>query len=271
MKEMPQSARILVVDDELSVRLSLKAVLQGMGYYVETASSGEEALEHLRTSPFHLVLLDLVMEGVGGIEVMREIKSHFPETVIVILTAHATVESAVEALRWGAYDYLLKPCSAEELEKTVREGLRKRWMERRRVEILSRLEEGVRTLHAIAQGEESPPPAREEGSPEVLEIGPLIIDQARYIVTWEGQPLELTSTEFAILSHLAGRAEQVVSCQSLIYEVYGYRCSENEARRVIRPHISRLRAKFEPDPRNPRYLLNVRGRGYKLSLHPASL
>jgi len=104
-----QRPRILIVDDEPNIRQGLAEALDDQGYEIEQAASGEAALEIIRLKPFELVLVDLVMEEMDGIEVLREINKQWPQTEVVIITAHGTIETAVKALKEGAYDYLTKP------------------------------------------------------------------------------------------------------------------------------------------------------------------
>jgi DNA-binding NtrC family response regulator len=124
-----QTHRILIVDDEDNIRQGLTDALQGQGYEIEQASSGESALEHLRTGAFHLVLVDLVMEGMDGIEVLREIKNRWPGTEVVIITAHGSIETAVRALKEGAYDYLTKPINIKRFRSFVHNILRTQALE----------------------------------------------------------------------------------------------------------------------------------------------
>jgi DNA-binding NtrC family response regulator len=141
---MDYAARVLVVDDEQPVQVTLKEVLSREGYEVLTASSGQEALQVMRDTAIDLVMVDLKMEGMDGLALMGEIKQRWPATVLIILTGYATLESALKALRYGAHDYLLKPSGPEDIKRSVREGLEKRWREARRKDLLARIEAGVR-------------------------------------------------------------------------------------------------------------------------------
>jgi DNA-binding NtrC family response regulator len=121
-----QKARILVVDDDAGVRFFLEELLTSEGYDVVTVESGEAALERIAVQKFELALIDLRMKGMGGIEVLAALRERSPSTITIILTAHGSVETAIEALRQGAHDYLLKPCTAGQLRESVRTGLLKR-------------------------------------------------------------------------------------------------------------------------------------------------
>ncbi len=269
---MDYTARVLVVDDEQPVRVTLKEVLSREGYEVLTASSGQEALQVMGDTAVDLVMVDLKMEGMDGLTLMGEIKQRWPATVLIILTGYATLESALKALRYGAHDYLLKPSGPEDIKRSVRKGLEKRWREVRRKDLLAQIEAGVRELTAEgpsmkaarkleASGDAAP------GQPErppLLKVGQLVIDLRRHGATLDGRPLNLTPVEFGTLTHMARQAGRVVSCSTLVKEVQGYDCHEQEARTIMKTHIRHLRQKLESDPSNPEYILNVRGVGYML-------
>ncbi|MGQ9627543.1 MAG: response regulator transcription factor [Anaerolineae bacterium] len=261
-------ARILVVDDDRSVRNTLKEVLSREGYEVIGVESGEEALETMREVAVDLALLDLKLTGMDGLRTMEEIKKFWPSTMIIMLTGYATLESALGALRQGAHDYLLKPCEPEELKRSVRKALEKRWREIRHRELLSRLEQGVRELSAAEF--ERPVEVHQDESEEedTLKVGQLVIDLRRHTVTMAGCQVNLTPTEFAVLSCLAKEVGDVLTCEKIVSRVQGYECYEQEARMIIKTHISHLRQKLEKDPSNPKYIINVRGVGYMLSPSP---
>ncbi len=268
MNEFDQP-KILVVDDEEVTRLSLAEILSLEGYQVASARSGEEALQKLEDEAFDLVLADLVMKEVDGLQVMEAAKKLSPETVVIMLTAHGTLESAIQAMRQGAYDYLIKPCGAQEIVASVESGLARQRQERRRKELVTRVEEMLRALKAE---EDEMPPSASMGDQlkktRFLQSGGIIVDLQKHIATLHGQLLNLTPTEFRLLACLMGKTEQVLSCQELVREVQNYDCDELEARDIIRVHIRRLRKKIEPDPPNPQYILNVRGVGYMLASPP---
>jgi DNA-binding response OmpR family regulator len=268
MNEFDQP-KILVVDDEEVTRLSLAEILSLEGYQVATARSGEEALQKLEEEAFDLVLADLVMKEVDGLQVMEAAKKLSPETVVIMLTAYGTLESAIQAMRRGAYDYLIKPCGAQEIVDSVESGLDRQRQQRRRKELVTRVEEMLRALKAE---EDEIPISASRGDQlkraRFLQCGGIIVDLQKHIATLHGQLLNLTPTEFRLLACLMGKADQVLSCQELVREVQNYDCDELEARDIIRVHVRRLRKKIEPDPANPQYILNVRGVGYMLASPP---
>ncbi len=264
--------KILIVDDDSSIRNTLKEVLSRESYQVSTAGSGEEALKIMRETNFDLALLDLKMIGMDGLSLMKEIKRRSPLTGIIMLTGYATLESAIGALRQGAHDYLLKPCEPEMLKNSIREGLKKQWRDIRRRELIDRLEQGVRELSVVSFTEAEENELLLEDSDEIendnrfLRVGDLLIDLRKHIVMMRGEPVNLTPTEFSVLASLAESAGTVLRCEDLVSRAQGYNCPEQEARTSIKTHISHLRQKLEQDPSRPSHILNVRGVGYMLAL-----
>lgn len=262
-----QKPRILVVDDEATTRISLAELLRLEGYEVSMAASGEEALEMLGDQPpFDLLVLDIKMPGMDGLQVTEAVQKRSPDTVIILLTAFGTLETAIQALRRGAHDYLLKPCPVSQILESVRKGLSKRYQERQRRALVSRLEQTLSELRAIEQSyAPSPPPPAEE---RYLEIQNVRLDRKRYQAWIDDRLIDLTPTEFKLLSYLMEHADQVCSPQQLVRQAQGYDADPWEARAIIRVHVRRLRRKLEPDPTRPRYILNVRGVGYTFPAVP---
>ena len=128
---MNSNNRVLIVDDENSIRISLADELEDEGYSVTTAASGEEAFDILKENDFDLIITDLIMEGIGGIEVLKKAKTLDPVISVLILTGYGNLETAIAALRLGADDYLLKPCEIDELLLRVKRGLEKREMQKK--------------------------------------------------------------------------------------------------------------------------------------------
>jgi len=262
--------KILVVDDEKVTRLSLAEILSLEGYQVTTAKSGEEALQKLKKETVDLVLADLVMKEVDGLQVMQAAKKLSPDTVVIMLTAYGTLESAIQAMRQGAYDYLIKPCGAQEIVASVESGLAEQRQERRRNELVTKVEEMLMALKAEEEDEIPTSVSRGDQSKRArfLQSGGIIVDLQKHIATLHGELLNLTPTEFRLLACMMRKADQVLSCQELVREVQNYDCDEREARDIIRVHIRRLRQKVEPDPANPQYIINLRGVGYMFASPP---
>ena len=254
MNTLVDSPTILVVDDEEGVRYFLERFLTREGYQVVTASSGEAALARLASAEFDVVLLDLKMKGMGGMDVLAELRQRWPMTSVIILTAHASLESAVEALRCGAHDYLFKPCKTLDLRESVRAGLIKR-----------REQLQLRQLIAGPIAPERPvSPIETPQADRFLQHSGLIVDPIRHIVTLDGVLLELSPTEFDLLAYLVSEVPRVVSPQELIREVQGYASVAQEAAETIRSHMYHIRRKMQTAAGHS-VILTVRGVGYTLT------
>jgi two-component system alkaline phosphatase synthesis response regulator PhoP len=268
-----EEAFILVVDDEGAIRYSISKTLQRVGYQVHTAASGEEALEMMQFQDYDVVLTDIRMPGLTGVELLAQIKKQAPDAVVILLTGYASLETAVESLRLGAHDYLVKPSSSQNIRQSVAEGIeRARNMRHRRV-LLQTIRSNVEELTGERIDEntsDSRAAQASTGTPVVtpvttMTIGPLTIYPGRYQISVGDQPIDLTPTEFDLLLYLAAHRGRVVPCSELVREVRGYTLDEHEAREVIRPHVSNLRRKLKSSGQNPNIIVNVRGIGYRLS------
>lgn len=257
---MSQRSKLLVVDDEPSVRTSLEGILEQEGHLVTTAASGEEALAAMDGDVFDLILVDLKMPGIDGLEVMAAAKRMMPDAVVIILTAYGTVDSAVGALRQGAHDYLLKPCSVQEIVGSVEMGLAKHEQTLRRRELVSSIEQSVRQLEAST----IPPQQQEEGPslPRFVRTRLLLLDREKQIVVAKGEPLSLTPTEFRLLACLMDNMNRTLSYQELASAVLQYECSDQEARSALKTHLWRLRKKLSSAAGDHPWIVNVRGKGY---------
>lgn len=265
-------ARILVVDDQPGVRFFLKEVLEGEGYSVVAADSGEAALEHIPKEAFDVAIIDLVMKEVGGIEVLKALKRATPSTAAIVLTAHGSLETAVEALREGAHDYLFKPCKTSRLRKSVRTALTKNRREERRLEVLSNLEGFLsRSLEELRDATD-PLPATDsqtaqESEAEIthsLEKGDLSVDFARHLIKVDGHVVQLSPTEFDVLAYLISEAPRVVSTDEVAREAQGYD-DPWEASETVRYHIYRIRQKIEDCTGRRDVIHTVRGVGYTIA------
>jgi two-component system alkaline phosphatase synthesis response regulator PhoP len=282
-EEYSENCYVLVVDDEAAIRYSVGKTLQRVGYNVREAASGEDALEYMRAQIFDVVLTDIRMPpGLDGLELIRRIKDQDPDTVVILMTAYPHLTTAVEALRLGAHDYLIKPSSSQDIRASVSRGVeRARNLKRRRalldairsnVQELSRSTdetmrvvdddeaEALETSRAAVADSFSEPTV---GS--VMHLGPLTIYPGRYQISVQDRPIDLTPTEFDLLLYLAAHRGRVVSCHELVREVRGYAVDESEAREVIRPHVSNLRRKLKQAGDDADLIVNVRGIGYRLS------
>lgn len=259
-EHMLSNHKILVVDDEPNIRFYLKEVLSRDGYQVVTAESGEAALEWIERETFSLVLLDLRMEGIDGLQVLEILRQQCPETSVIMLTAHASLESAVEALRHGAHDYLFKPCKTVELRESVHRGLTKTQSARRQKELLDRMRSSSRDAGPASSTVEDDVEAA-----RFLRQGSLIVDLMRHVITLEGHLLELSPTEFDLMAYMVSECPRVTSPKELVREVQGYDCDLTEARDVVRYHIYRIRRKIKEATGRSNVIRTVRGVGYTIS------
>ena len=272
---------ILVVDDEGAIRYSVSKTLQRVGYHVSEAESGEKALEMLVQQEFDVILTDIRMPGIDGVELLRRIKEIAPDSSVILMTGYASLSTAVEALRLGAHDYLIKPSSSQDIKHSVSEGLRRSRNLKRRRDLLKIMQRNLSDLQSsqvkdynnyeprdfttYASVEDTEPLLDAGGS---MRLGALIVYPGKYQISVHDTPIDLTPTEFDLLLYLAAHQGRVVSCHELVREVRGYPVGEAEAREVIRPHVSNLRRKLKDVGLDEDLIVNVRGIGYRLSDNP---
>jgi DNA-binding response OmpR family regulator len=275
---MHPTFRILVVDDEPSIRYFVEETLTDEGYQVVCVDSGEAALACIETQTFDLALIDLRLPGVSGIDVLTSLRRHSPDTTIIVLTAHASLDTAVEALRQGAHDYLFKPCEPDQLRASVRSGLVKRQRELRQQKVLARLEQtlndNLTDILATAFERVITPsliPESAEEQKQFPQQSRLAIDCARHMVTLDSHPLELSPTEFSVLAHLLEQAPRVVPHQELARKVMAYESEPWEVRDIVRSHIYRIRRKAKAIAGDTDIIRTVRGIGYTISDEYAQL
>ncbi|HEX2913968.1 MAG TPA: response regulator transcription factor [Chloroflexia bacterium] len=268
--------KILIVDDEQNILLYLSEALEDEGYSITTKSNGKDAVSAFESEEYDLVLVDLKLRDIDGLEVMREAKKHSPDTVVIMLTGHGSLESAMEAIKYGAFDYLLKPSSVQDLKESIRRGLEKRRndIEQRRLASQARefaraiieggeVASGVDNSSARPSSTTSATRPRKTADEEIVTAGDVEVDVKKHEVRRGDELLNLTPTEFNLLVTLMNNAGRVLSCKYLVKQVHNYDLSEFDSRSMIRVHIKHLRHKLERDPNNPEYILNVRGLGYK--------
>lgn len=276
-----QTAHVLVVDDEGANRYSVSKTLQRVGYVVEEAASGEEALDQVDGQEFDVVLTDIRMQGIDGIELLRRIKDSSPDAIVILMTGYASLGTAVEALRLGAHDYLIKPSSSQDIRSSVGRGVerarnlkrRRRLLETIKSDVFELVREDVESVRmSYDTSFERTMPHYSERIPEpvsnTMQLGPLTVFPGRYQISVADKPIDLTPTEFDLLLYLAAHRGRVVPCHELVREVRGYAVDESEAREVIRPHVSNLRRKLKVSgdgDEDTDLIVNVRGIGYRLS------
>jgi DNA-binding response OmpR family regulator len=226
------SARILLVDDEQSIQTLLSYPLRKDGYHVTSALDGTEALRRFEEGRFDLVILDLMLPRMGGVEVCRQLRSR-SQVPIIMLTAKGSETDKVAGLEVGADDYITKPFSMREFRSRVKAALRRSRM-----------------------GGETPTEAS-----GAIETGELTIDFDRRMVTLDDEEIKVTYVEFEILGALARSPGRVLTRETLLEHVWGD--SEYRDPRTVDVHIRHLREKLEKDPKEPDYLFTVRGVGYR--------
>jgi two-component system KDP operon response regulator KdpE len=231
------AGRILVVDDDPQIRRAMRTTLTARGYEVADARTGEEALEALRSGNYDLVLLDMNMPGMGGIETCRLIRSS-SDTAIIMLTVSNSEKDKVEALDAGADDYITKPFSTPELLARIRATLRRL------------------------------PHAPEHGDLKELDHRGVEIDLASRQVNVHGRASRLTAKEFDLLSYLIARPNKTISHRELLQAVWGP--DYGDELEYLRVFINRLRKKIEPDPSKPEFLVTDAWAGYRFHLPQSS-
>jgi len=221
--------RILIVDDEPKIVRLVHDYLEAAGFSVTIARSGDEALMRARTDLPDLVVLDLGLPGLDGLDVTRALRRN-GDLPIIMLTARDDESDKLVGLELGADDYVTKPFSPRELVARVRAVLRRR---------------------------------AGSGEAEVLRAGELTLDLPRMRVTRGDEPVELTATEFGLLAAMARQSGRVFTRSQLLDAIHGVAFESYE--RAIDAHVKNIRRKLEPDPRSPRFLLTVYGVGYRLA------
>jgi DNA-binding response OmpR family regulator len=230
---------VLVVEDQLDIGELIKINLEELSLSVQVVSTGEMAMELLTHNTYDLVMLDVMLPGMSGLDVCRKLRELKPEQAILMLTSRNSETDRVVGIELGADDYMTKPFSVRELQARVRGLLR-------RVHLLSK---------AHNEHQETPD--------SLLSIGQLTIDSIRHQITINDIALELTSTEYDLLHHLASHPNQVFSRTQLLSAVWGYHHSGYE--HTVNSHINRLRNKLEKDATQPEIVQTVWGVGYKFN------
>ncbi len=224
-------ARILVVDDELSIVLAVKDELLFEGYEVEAATDGPTALAKARALQPDVLLLDLMLPGLNGFEICRRLRAELPALWVIIFTVRGQEADRITGFEAGADDYVTKPFSLRELIARVKVGLRRR---------------------------------TGNGAQLLYNFGDIALDPQAHRVTKRGAEVALTRKEFDILELLARHPGEVITRDDFLDQLWGEDIYITH--RVIDTHVAALRKKIEDDPNNPKYVLSVRGIGYKLGL-----
>jgi two-component system response regulator RegX3 len=221
---------VLVVEDEQSLREPLVYILQREGFDVLEAADGPSALLQWQNNSPDLILLDLMLPGMSGVDVCREIRTRSTVPIIMVTAKDSEVDKVV-GLEIGADDYVVKPYSTRELLARIKAVLRR---------------------GAVPETNESR---------SVLEAGPVRLDTERHAVTVNGQPVTLPLKEFELLEYLMDNTNRVLTRGQIIDRVWGSNYYGDT--KTLDVHVKRIRSKIEPDPANPKFIMTIRGLGYK--------
>jgi DNA-binding response OmpR family regulator len=251
---------ILIIDDEKNIRLVLRRALEKFKYEIDEAENGTIAVEKINAGTYHLILLDLNMQPISGIEVLNNLREKNQDTVVIILTAHSTIESAVEAIRLGAFDYLFKPVSPADLRQRVKEGLERYERNINGSHLVRQIDHIRRTIDEIDTRMIVPdaPPLKKN----IIQSGEIEIDLNNRSVHLGDKPVDLTTTEYKLLICLINAAPNPVSPRHLAESVMGYDAEETGCKEIIKWHIHQLRHKIEPGEGKPVHIKTIRYEGY---------
>ncbi len=266
---MSTQGHILIVDDEASLRQTMARILQRAGYEVTTAAGGQEAVALVSEHSFDLVYSDIRMPDMSGLDFLKIVHEKFPDLPVVLFTAQPDLNSAVEAVRSGATDYLLKPLKPQTVLDRAHSILEKNQMERRKREIQRQIEALQTELNTLEKGngEEtgaSKPEQVPASNDRCVRLGALALDLYSRRATMDDRAVDIPPTSFDYLLALARHSPNVVGYQTLVSEAQGYEADMREAQELTKWHIHHIRQAIEPDPRKPVYVINVRGAGYRL-------
>ena len=258
---MAPPGKILVVDDEIDTRTTLKDILQLEGYQVTTAANGEEALQKVAQNEYDVMILDIVMPKMDGLTVLKRLSNLPVDVEIILLTAHSSVSSAVAALRHGAADYLLKPAAPHEIINTVEKAFQRRLQRRKQQRLLTQLEQSLQALKSESIPGGGAPP--ETSAVHIIPLTPNAwVDMTRRHIRYGTETISLTPTEGRLLHVFLEHEGEVLEHQRLVKMAQGYEVASWEAPDVLRPLISRLRSKLKRIPGGWHWIANVRGVGY---------
>jgi len=238
-----KKANLLVVDDEPVERQSLTDILRLEGHHVAAVANGEAAVDYVRLNPVDLIVLDLRMPGMNGLEVIKVVNRIDSDIEIILLTAHGSMESAIEALRSQIHDYLLKPASPSQVVESVNRGLARR---------AAKLQERERQQTDVSSDENA-----------IIALGDgTVVDFGRRLIRSGTDTVFLTPAEGRLLRIFVENVGKVFSHRELVLLVQGYSTTQQEAPEILRPLVSRLRQKLAEVPTLLQRIVSVRGTGY---------
>jgi DNA-binding response OmpR family regulator len=245
------------------MRLNLKRALEAAGFLVEQTASGREALSLLESNPYTGIVVDVDMDEPDGVLFMMQARNIQPELLIIILTAQPTLRSAVAAIKAGATDYILKPTSITTVTEAITSAIQKKMNQKGQLwELVQNIlhsdsERG--NMHSLSSALDA------STRNHILIVRPLRLDRARRLVTFIDNPrhtMRLSRGETAVLSSLMLSPDQPIPIQHIAHQAWNYALEPDEAKRLIRPYIFRLRQKLEAKPEKPKLILTVPRQGY---------
>jgi two-component system, OmpR family, alkaline phosphatase synthesis response regulator PhoP len=265
---MKLGGHILIIDDEASLRQTLARILQRAGFEVTTAANGKDGMALVHEHPFDLIYLDIRMPDMSGLELLKNIHTKFPDLPVILFTAQPDLNSAVEALRRGATDYLLKPLKPQTVIDRTQAILSDRQKKRRKRELQRQIDVLQAEVMALENNTStsSDPASQQINSTDdrYIKRGMLTLDMHTRRVTMNERVINLPPTSFDYLLVLARHTPNIVDYQTLVSEAQGYEADMREAQELTKWHIHHIRQAIEPDTRKPVHVINVRGSGYRL-------
>ena len=261
---MSITGHILIIDDEATLRQTLARVLQQAGFEVTTAENGDQGISFIQTTNFDLIFMDLRMPGIAGMDALKIIHASFPNLPVILFTAQPDLNSAVEALRNGATDYLLKPLKPQAVIERAQSVLENQQRETRKREIALQIEALQAELKSLSTGKTGPLQAANLNIDRFIKRGALVLDLHKRCLIINEQTINIPHTSFNYLLVLARHSPDVVNYQTLVAEAQGYQADIREAQELTKWHIHQLRQSIEQDAHAPSFLINVRGTGYRL-------
>lgn len=236
---------ILIVDDEQIARQTLLDILTLEGYAATAVADGYTAMDLLQTTEFDIMVLDLKMPGMDGMEVLHRVVEDYPDIQVILLTAYGSMESAIKALRYRVHDYLTKPISPEEILGSIRKAV------------------------AVCEQLKAQRTGKDGDKQQVFHLpSGIVVDCNQHTVYLEKYKILLTPTEARLMAALLSRYDQVVTHSELVRMAHGYQLDQEEAGDVLRPTMSRLRRKLADLPAGEEIIITVRGAGYMIGTLP---
>ena len=259
---MSAEESVLIIDNEESVWTTWSTALQKQGFSIDHVNSVEDALNVLDDQDYGLALVNYKVNGhKNGLNLLDQIQERAPLIDVIVITSYGTLNSSIDALHKGAYDYLIKPVNTMEVVSRVERCMSERKESAERLQLINQVEMMLTQLKKQLQPENEDKPSHGH----IFETTNIIVDRRKRLVVQNGEPVQLSPTEFDMLDYLVTNEDRVVSASELIRAVQGYDMEEMDARPIVRVNIRRLRQKIEKDTSNPRHIVTVRSRGYRFA------